>query len=72
MKPFVESYQFDGCTVCVQRLYKDLLQLADEYGFAKVREGILEQQAKYEKAVTEFSMLKVYKEHRGTEGVKDE
>jgi len=72
MKPFVETYQFDGCTVCVRRLYKDLLQLADEYGFAKAREGILEQQAKYEKAVTEFSMLKVYKEHRGTEGVKDE
>jgi hypothetical protein len=72
MKPFVETYQFDGCTVCVRRLYKDLLQLADEYGFANAREGILEQQAKYEKAVTEFSMLNIYQEHRGTEGVKDE
>jgi hypothetical protein len=72
MTPFVETYQFDGCTVCVQRLYKDLLQLTDEYGFAKGREAILEQQAKYEKAVKEFSMLKFYKERRGTEGVEDE
>jgi len=72
MKLFVETYQFDGFTVCVRRLYQDLLQLAEEYGFAKARERILEQQAKYEKAVTEFSMLKVYREHRRTNGVKDE
>lgn len=72
MRPFVETYQFDGCTVLVQRLYKDLLELAGEYGFTKTKERILERQAEYEKTVTGFSMLKVYKEHRGTGGVKDE
>jgi hypothetical protein len=66
MKPFVETYLFDGCTVLVRRQYKDLLELADQYGFVRAREEILKQQERYEKAVTEFSLFKVYKGRKQT------
>jgi hypothetical protein len=68
LRNFEERYQFDGCTVLVERLYLDMLALADHFGFAKARVGLNEQQASFEKAVKEFSLIKLYQERFHSDG----
>jgi hypothetical protein len=72
LRSYDAKYEFNGCTVLVDRLYLDALALVEHFGFQKAKQELLEQQAAFEKAVKEFSLVKHYKTRFQEEGGRHE
>jgi len=61
LRGFEAEYQFDGLKVFIPHLYLDSLALADHFGFEGAKQGLMDQQAEYTEAVTNFSLGEHYK-----------